>query len=174
MFWAGNKHEFWKQYTHRLWIFDEDLGAAHLVLVVVHVDVIHEVFYAAPHVAAPLRPRLRRQNSVPDRKTQTTVLQFRRARTLQSMWTSVIRICLRDQSHFACVPFYHLLNNFVGGRGQNFVGGETVLRHAIKHFPTFYFFLRSEGCARIMRVGSCLGQRQRHQNSATNASRNQA
>jgi len=55
--------------TNRLRVLDEDLGLAELVLVRVHVDTSHQMVDALLHVTFPLRPRLRRQNSVPLHRT---------------------------------------------------------------------------------------------------------
>lgn len=53
----------WGRYRFR--ILDEDLGPAHLVLIVVHVDRAEEVKDALLLGAPPTRPRLGRQNGVP-------------------------------------------------------------------------------------------------------------
>ena len=54
--------------TYGLGVLDEDLGLAHLVLVVVHADMTHQMFDSLLHVAAPLRPRLRGEDSVTTQK----------------------------------------------------------------------------------------------------------
>jgi len=67
-----NTHSMPKQQeviTNRLRVLDEDLCLAKLVLVRVHVDTSHQMVDALLHVTFPLRPRLRRQNSVPLHQT---------------------------------------------------------------------------------------------------------
>jgi len=59
--------------TDRLWVLNEDLGLAKLVLVLVHVDSTHQMIDSLLHVTSPLRPGLRRQNSVPEHHVRELV-----------------------------------------------------------------------------------------------------
>jgi len=56
---------------YRFWVFDEDLGASHLVLVDVDVDGDEHVFNALPWFTLPARPRLGRQDGVPTTHSHT-------------------------------------------------------------------------------------------------------
>jgi len=53
------------QHTDRLWVLNEDLRLAELVLICVHVDGTHEMVDSLLHFTLPLRPSFRRQNCIP-------------------------------------------------------------------------------------------------------------
>ena len=56
--------------THRLRGLDEDLGAPHLVLVLVHVDRVQQMENPLLLLATPRGPRLFGEDRIPEKKQQ--------------------------------------------------------------------------------------------------------
>jgi len=54
-----------RQHTDRFWVLNEDFCLAKLVLIRVHVNGTQEMADSLLYIAFPLRPSLRRQNSIP-------------------------------------------------------------------------------------------------------------
>ena len=58
---------------YRFGVLDEDLGASHLVLVLVHVDRLEEVEHSLLLRPPPARPRLYCQDGIPGEDTRTHI-----------------------------------------------------------------------------------------------------
>lgn len=55
---------------YRFWVLDKDFGAAHLILVIIHVDRAQQVQHPLLLGPPPARPGLSRQNGVPEKWRQ--------------------------------------------------------------------------------------------------------